>query len=355
MPATGPHLVLRPRRALERARLGRGQRGPAHRGAEQVEFKLDYCGGWKAYQRASGRRSPTPAPVPGPPLPWQLCRAAPHPTAPSGHCRPGNDAPDYGVTPTQKHASGAPPLPLDRAARGAQRQARLGLPEIRPSLRDTSVYDGIRCSRVPVDGERVPLDCLRSQPLPRHFDSAYGLGWKRENSFLTHGPNGSFCYGFYPHGARPAGHGERYRATIIGPGVTPDVMWQGEPRTIRCIVGSAARRRPARALRVRQSLQARLRPSRGSLLYDRRHDRGGHVRPGRRHRRHRAGVGRRPGGTRRRLGRGVLPGRPAGDDGDELGRVVTLHARRASVSSRARGDQRRGGRRMLERYVAICR
>ena len=64
----------------------------------------------------------------------------------------------------------------------------------------------------------------------------YGPGWKRENSFLAHNPGGNFCYGFYPHapypgyppGNRPAGYGERYRATVIGPGVLPDVMWQGD-------------------------------------------------------------------------------------------------------------------------------
>ena len=52
-------------------------------------------------------------------------------------------------------------------------------------------------------------------------------GWKRENSFLTHRPKGSFCYGFYPHGNRPVGAGAKYRATVIGPGVAPDVMWEG--------------------------------------------------------------------------------------------------------------------------------
>jgi hypothetical protein len=64
----------------------------------------------------------------------------------------------------------------------------------------------------------------------------YGTGWKRENSFLTHNAGGNFCYGFYGHvpyagyppGYRPAGNGERYRATVIGPGVLPDIMWQGE-------------------------------------------------------------------------------------------------------------------------------
>jgi len=44
---------------------------------------------------------------------------------------------------------------------------------------------------------------------------------------LTHRANGTFCYGFYPHGSHPVGQGTKYRATIIGPGVTPDVLWQG--------------------------------------------------------------------------------------------------------------------------------
>jgi len=65
----------------------------------------------------------------------------------------------------------------------------------------------------------------------------YGVsGWTRENSFLTHKLGGNFCYGFYSHapypgyppGTRPPGYGERYRATVIGPGVLPDVSWQGE-------------------------------------------------------------------------------------------------------------------------------
>jgi hypothetical protein len=34
--------------------------------------------------------------------------------------------------------------------------------------------------------------------------------------------------GFYPHGSRPAGKGSKYRATAEGPGVAPDVLWQGD-------------------------------------------------------------------------------------------------------------------------------
>ena len=74
------------------------------------------------------------------------------------------------------------------------------------------------------------------------YNSAYGKGWLRENSFVSHGAPGMFCYGFYrrnpwvggyahprsaPNRKRPAGVGEQYRLTAAGPGVTPDVMWQG--------------------------------------------------------------------------------------------------------------------------------
>ena len=74
-----------------------------------------------------------------------------------------------------------------------------------------------------------PLDTFGRNLYVDTFNSAYGQGWKRENSFLMHKGTGMFCYGFYSHGSRPVGKGERYRATIIGPGVTPDVYWEGSP------------------------------------------------------------------------------------------------------------------------------
>lgn len=58
------------------------------------------------------------------------------------------------------------------------------------------------------------------------FGSRYGPGWRRENGFLPHRPTGVFCAGLYPHGGRPPGNGSRYRVTMIGPGVTPDVQSQ---------------------------------------------------------------------------------------------------------------------------------
>lgn len=91
---------------------------------------------------------------------------------------------------------------------------------------------GFRATRMgsPTDayGRNVYLDT---------FNSLYGKGWRRENAFLTHTPTGLFCYGFYafdptkgyehprgfPSTPRGPGNGEKYRLTVIGPGVTPDV------------------------------------------------------------------------------------------------------------------------------------
>ena len=72
-----------------------------------------------------------------------------------------------------------------------------------------------------------PLDGYGRNVYVDTLDSAYGGGWHRENSALTHAGTGVFCYSVNPHGDHPAGDGSRYRVTVIGPGVTPDVSWEG--------------------------------------------------------------------------------------------------------------------------------
>jgi hypothetical protein len=77
----------------------------------------------------------------------------------------------------------------------------------------------------------APLDGYGRNIYVDTFDSRYGKGWHRENSFLTHHRGrtlGDFCYGFFPHSGHPVGQGTRYRATAEGPGVTPDVMWAAD-------------------------------------------------------------------------------------------------------------------------------
>jgi hypothetical protein len=89
----------------------------------------------------------------------------------------------------------------------------------------------------PVHGFRTrPADGYVRNLYIDTLDSRYGPGWKRETSVVSRRPNGNFCYSFYPTrdkslpGApyRPAGNGKRYRITAIGPGVTPDVVWEGQ-------------------------------------------------------------------------------------------------------------------------------
>jgi hypothetical protein len=104
----------------------------------------------------------------------------------------------------------------------------------RLTYRDRPVH-GFRTSRYGARldkyGRLVYLDTLRS---------VYARGWRRENGFVTHRPTGTFCYTFRardpgnggysaPPGwprdrLRGPGRGRRYRLTVEGPGVTPDVV-----------------------------------------------------------------------------------------------------------------------------------
>ena len=90
-------------------------------------------------------------------------------------------------------------------------------------------YDGVGVYGYSATPHGNPLDAYGRNIYVDTLDSAYGKGWHRENSFLTHHRGhtlGDFCYGFYPHAGHPSGDGTKYRATVEGPGVTPDVMWE---------------------------------------------------------------------------------------------------------------------------------
>ena len=76
-----------------------------------------------------------------------------------------------------------------------------------------------------------------------------------------HKGTGKFCYGFYSHGARPVGAGERYRATIIGPGVLPDIYWEADALDhVRQGLRPAAARGAEGVPRRRPALQGGLAP-----------------------------------------------------------------------------------------------
>jgi hypothetical protein len=85
-------------------------------------------------------------------------------------------------------------------------------------------------------GEGNPRDRFSRNVYIDTLNSAYGAGWKRESGILTHKGTGTFCHSFiagqkpfagYPSQApRPTGRGERYRISVMGPGVTPTLMWE---------------------------------------------------------------------------------------------------------------------------------
>jgi hypothetical protein len=59
------------------------------------------------------------------------------------------------------------------------------------------------------------------------FDSNLGKGWHRVDMFLAHKPRGQWCYTFIWQGKRQGvSNVNRYRASVAGPGVAPDLVNQ---------------------------------------------------------------------------------------------------------------------------------
>ena len=195
---------------------------------KQVEFTLDYAGGWGKYHRDYWRTFGAKCGAyDGPALHWLVTACK----APDGSYwavqKWQRMLPNYGLVPNA--TSGVWELRLSHWT-GEIAQLTVDTDwawHQWDHLYGTFTYDG-----KPVFGFRSkpsgePLDTFGRNVYVDTFNSAYGKGWKRENSFLVHNPTGAFCYSVNPHGSNPSGKGERYRATIIGPGVTPDVYWEG--------------------------------------------------------------------------------------------------------------------------------
>ena len=197
------------------------------RARSQVAFRVDYSGGWGSSGQAvwsSFRNSCRPA---GVRLAWLVtaCRAA-----------------DGSYWALQSWQRTLPNYGLPTSGIRGSWELRLShwrgpLPKLEIATgwaygRFHSLFGRFTYRGRPVYGfastpQGRPLDSFGRNVYVDTFDSAYGTGWKRENAFLTHTGSGGFCYGFYPHNGRPSGMGTRYRATVSGPGVLPDVMWEG--------------------------------------------------------------------------------------------------------------------------------
>jgi hypothetical protein len=202
---------------------------PPNQSRPQVKFGLDYSGGYAKFHNAHYYLvfNGSCLPYDGPALAWRVAACK----APDGSYWALQSwqraLPDYGVAPTAvqsawelrlSHWTGALPV--------------LAINTDWSYRRFDQIFGTYTYGDVPIFGFKstsggAPLDTYGRNIYVDTFNSAYGGGWKRDNSFLTHRAKGSFCYGFFPHGAHPAGNGAHYRATAEGPGVAPDVTWQG--------------------------------------------------------------------------------------------------------------------------------
>jgi hypothetical protein len=196
----------------------------------QVSFKLDYAAGWGTYKRDVSKGFVNACePYDGPELRWLVTACK----APDGSYWAlqswQRKLPNYGLRPKEDQD--------DWELRLSHWRGDLPALEVFINWayrRYHHIFGRFTYLGQPVHGFRatptgVPLDTFGRNLYVDTFNSAYGRGWRRENSFLMHRGSGAFCYGFYQHGTRPVGRGERYRATIIGPGVTPDMYWEGVP------------------------------------------------------------------------------------------------------------------------------
>jgi hypothetical protein len=196
---------------------------------KQVEFQIDYSGGYGTYKRDVWKTFKNACSAyDGPDLKWFVT---------------GCKAPDGSYWALQSWQRMLPNYGLKASATQSVWELRLShfrgeLPVLTVNLnwayrKYQHVFGSFTYLGRPVHGFKstpagVPLDTFGRNLYLDTFDSAYGRGWLRENSFLMHKGTGKFCYGFYRHGSRPEGAGTRYRATIIGPGVTPDIYWDAE-------------------------------------------------------------------------------------------------------------------------------
>jgi hypothetical protein len=210
----------------------------------QVQFRIDRSGGWKAFGRKLRFRNAC-RPYDGPPLVHVVTACK----APDGSYwaiqRWRRALPNLGFQPwLPKHWETA----LHLSHWTGELAVLEGYTDWVWSRRFHHIFGRLTYRGRPVHGFKTNqygsrLDKYGALVYLDSFDSSYGRGWRRENSFVTQKPTGVLCYTFrareprtggyaYPRGYRGGlrgpGNGEAYRLTVEGPGVTPDVKWEGK-------------------------------------------------------------------------------------------------------------------------------
>jgi hypothetical protein len=192
-------------------------------------FKRDYSGGWKSKMADYRRFSNSCKLYSGPPLPFLIAAC----DAPDGshwalqqwqrlwRNYGGNRAPNELYISHWRGSAGQLLIQTDYSYHGKHQH----------------LWGQFSFHGRPVFGNKWSLQGVPQDKQGRNIyvDFLKGPQWHRVNSFLTHPPTAGFCYTFANHSpaASPAwngqGTGNAYRATAIGPGVTPVVQTHFAP------------------------------------------------------------------------------------------------------------------------------
>ncbi len=205
----------------------------------QQHFRYDYTGGRKKFGRQRWREFENRCrPYDGPPLVWLV-----------NACK----APDGSYWALQRWQRRLPmrgiePFKPEQAAfelHISHWSGELPVLEVSPNWTYGGSWQGL-FGRLTYRGDAVfgykTPSSTRRDPNARYFyvdtlDSVFGVGWRHDAGKVAHSRNGAFCYSFVPQMTppgyparvvRPPGNGKRHRVTVMGPGVTPVVQWEGE-------------------------------------------------------------------------------------------------------------------------------
>ena len=207
---------------------------PTDPNVEQVRFKRDYAGGWGKYREAGY---------------WRTFRngCRPYDGPALGYLVTACKAPDGSYWAVQSWQKDLPLLGFD-AWKPEQLDVQTHVSHWSGPLPELEIYAhwtyggqfqgifgrltylGEPVHGFAADGVGNPRDRYGRNVYIDTLNSWYGSGWRRESGILLHAPTGTFCHSFVPQKPfpgypsqelrRPA-PGERYRATVMGPGVTP--------------------------------------------------------------------------------------------------------------------------------------
>lgn len=208
---------------------------PSSASGRQVSFKLDYAGGWKTRGKAVWKRfTDRCTPYDGPELVW-LVAACKAPDGTYWALQTWQRSQPYHGAPASNRFHYTWELRLSHFT-GDLAQLHVWHDWMHTS-RFHEVFGRVTYRGTPVHGFPKKQFPGADQGFARRvyadtFNSGYGPGWWRGDALRTHHPTGTFCVLYAKNltdrWGTNRGWGERYRIAIVGPGVTPDVIWEGD-------------------------------------------------------------------------------------------------------------------------------